>query len=57
MTKGDAPWELTKLRLCRDVFHCTPSQLRRERFTDIMEALRVLNAEAEALDIKRQLDS
>ena len=31
--------------LCRDVFHCTPSQLRAEDADDILAALACLEAE------------
>lgn len=44
-TNGTAPVEYTELVLCRDVFHCTPSQLRAESAEDIMAALACLEAE------------
>lgn len=31
--------------LCRDVFHCTPSQLRAEAAEDVLAALACLEAE------------
>jgi hypothetical protein len=48
LTNGPAPYELTLLRLCRDVYHCTPSQLRRESFVDILRDLEVMDIEAKA---------
>ena len=44
-TEGPAPVEYTELVLCRDVFHCTPSQLRAEDADDILAALACLEAE------------
>jgi len=44
-TKGPAPQEYTDLVLCRDVFHCTPSELRAEAAEDIMAALACIEAE------------
>jgi hypothetical protein len=41
------PPEYVELVLCRDVFHCTPSELRRESARDIMIALEILKAEAD----------
>jgi hypothetical protein len=36
------PPEMVKLWLCRDVYHCTPSQLRREKLSDILVDLTVI---------------
>jgi hypothetical protein len=44
-TKGPAPQEYTNLVLCRDVFHCTPSQLQAEAAEDILAALACIEAE------------
>ena len=41
-----APIEYLELILCRDVFHCTPSQLRAEDYRDVMAALQCLEVEA-----------
>ena len=44
-TNGPAPAEYTELYLCRDVFYCTPSQLRAEAAEDVLAALACLEAE------------
>ena len=44
-THSPAPVEYTELVLCRDVFHCTPSQLRAEDAEDILAALACIEAE------------
>lgn len=41
------------LVLCRDVYHCTPSQLRRENAADILQALEMLDAEAQVRERER----
>ena len=40
-----APTEYTTLVLCRDVYHCTPSQLRQESAEDVLAALLILDVE------------
>jgi len=45
-THGPPPQPYVDLMLCRDVFHCTPSQLRAEAADDIFSALACLEAEA-----------
>lgn len=45
-TSGPPPPEYVELVLCRDVFHCTPSQLRAEAADDIMAALACLDGES-----------
>lgn len=42
-----APAEYVDLVLCRDVYHCTPSQLDEEDAARVLEHLECLNAEAE----------
>lgn len=43
---GAVPWEVLELRLCRDIYHCTPTQLddvpwdRVNRHIIVMEAER-----------------
>lgn len=46
-TEDDAPIEYVALRLCRDVYHCLPSELKRERLDDIMAHLACLQIEAD----------
>ena len=43
----DLPWEYTEMRLCRDVYHCLPSELDEEDWPRIRAHLAVLQAEAE----------
>ena len=46
-TGGDnPPLEYLTLILCRDVYHCPPSVLRRERLSDVLPHLTCLRAEA-----------
>ena len=51
-TKGPPPWEYIELVLCRDVYHCRPSELREENFEDIMEHLACLDIEAKVRNSK-----
>lgn len=45
ITGKPAPWEYMILYLCRDVFHCTPSQLAREDMGLINRLLVCIQAE------------
>lgn len=45
-TSGPPPPEYTDLVLCRDVFHCTPSELAAQDADDILTTLALLEAEA-----------
>jgi hypothetical protein len=56
-TKSQAPPEYTELILCRDVFHCTPSQLRQEDAEDILSALACLEAEAKVRQAQEKADA
>jgi hypothetical protein len=47
-TGGPQPIELLELRLCRDVYHCTPSQLRRESAADVLAHLVCMEMEHKA---------
>lgn len=40
------PWEYTSLVLCRDVYHCRPSELRQEKIADVLPHLTCLGVEA-----------
>jgi len=51
---GDIPVEYLELILCRDVFHCRPSELKKERAVDILKALLCLQVEAEVLEAKKE---
>lgn len=51
-TKKPPPWEYVELVLCRDVYHCTPSQLRRENALDIIQTLAMLSIEAQVEQAK-----
>ena len=41
------PFEYTLMVLCRDVFHCTPSQVLAEDWDMVQDIITVLNAEEE----------
>jgi len=43
--RGNQPAEYTELLLCRDVYHCLPSELARERGADIQRHLSMMNVE------------
>jgi hypothetical protein len=51
---GSAPIELMRLTLCRDVYHCTPSQLRAEKLRDILVDLTVIGEQNRIAKIKEQ---
>lgn len=40
---GPAPYELISYVLCKDVYHCRPSELVQERVVDVMPHLTVHN--------------
>ena len=42
---GDPPWPYVELRLCRDVYHCTPSQLDEEDWDTVKTHLALMGAE------------
>jgi hypothetical protein len=46
-THGPQPPELLELRLCRDVYHCTPVQLAEVPLPTILAHLTCLHAEHE----------
>lgn len=41
----EMPWEYTEMVLCRDIYHCVPSQLDREDYERIMRHLDMYNTE------------
>jgi len=43
----DLPQEYLEMRLCRDVYHCLPSQLAQEAWADIRLHLAMMAAEKE----------
>ena len=45
--KTDAPWEVTEYRLCRYVYHCTPSELREQDASVIQAHLMIARLEEE----------
>jgi hypothetical protein len=51
-TDAPAPWEYVELVLCRDVFHCLPSQLRQENAQDIFGVLAMLEIEAQVREAR-----
>lgn len=42
------PWEYIEFRLCRDVFHCLPSELDDEPWENIRRTLAFIDAEVRA---------
>lgn len=50
----ELPWAYTELRLCRDVYHCTPSELDRQDADRIQMHIAIMNLEAEAEALHRQ---
>lgn len=47
-----APFEFVELQLCRDVYHCTRSQLDNEDWVDIAADLEMMKVEAEIAKLK-----
>jgi hypothetical protein len=39
------PMEYIELLFCRDIYHCTPSELRKERLADILLHLSLIESE------------
>jgi hypothetical protein len=42
---GDLPWEYVEMRLCRDVYHCLPSELDREDWGRVRMHMAMMEAE------------
>lgn len=51
--KREMPWEYVQLRLCRDVYHCTPSALDEEDWATVQTHLRLLDVEARAKEMMK----
>lgn len=49
-----APWEWTELYLCRDVYHCTPSELQQQDWATVQRHLLALEIEHEVKEAKRK---
>jgi hypothetical protein len=47
------PWEYIKLQLCRDVYHCTPSQLDKEDADVVFLHLEMMSTEQEVKDFNK----
>jgi hypothetical protein len=45
--QGEVPWEWLELTLCRDVYHCRPSELAEEDWATVSLHLKLLEAKAE----------
>jgi hypothetical protein len=45
--QGEIPWAWTELLLCRDVYHCRPSELYDEEWATVSTHLALLEAKAE----------
>lgn len=46
---GPPPWEYIEMVLCRDFYHCTPSELAKENASKAMRHLIIANYEAKYL--------
>jgi hypothetical protein len=49
---GEAPWAYVELVLCRDVYHCTPSALRREKAREVILHLTCMQIETKVQEAK-----
>jgi hypothetical protein len=45
--QGAVPWEWLELTLCKDVYHCRPSELAEEEWATVQLHLKLLEAKAE----------
>ena len=54
---GEVPWEYVELQLCRDIYHCLPSQLAREDYDTIQIHLFLMGVENEVEEFKKQVQS
>jgi len=50
-----APWAWICYVMCKDVYHCTPSQLKAERLADVMRDLNCRTVECENADLQHQI--
>jgi len=50
---GEPPWEFISLKLCREIYHCLPSQLGEEDWAEIEYHLYLLGVEAEVQQFQR----
>lgn len=46
------PWAWLELRLCRDVYHCTPSELAEQDWLTIATHIELMNIEAEVRQMR-----
>jgi hypothetical protein len=47
------PWEYVQLRLCRDIYHCTPSELDGQDWATVEAHLQIINTEEEIRRMKQ----
>lgn len=47
------PWEMIELYLCRDVYHCSPSELDRQDPARVFAHLEALDGEMTARKLSR----
>lgn len=52
MGEGQPPLEYVNLVLCRDIYHCLPSELRTEAVGDIMRTLACIDVEARVNNLR-----
>ena len=54
---GQAPAAYVRLLLCREVYHCTPSQIKREKLRDILQDLACMEVEGQKRRVDEQVRS
>jgi hypothetical protein len=52
--KRALPWAWNEFRLCRDIYHCTPSELDEQEWDRVRVHIAIFNIEAEAEELRRQ---
>ena len=53
--KAPQPPELLELRLCRDVYHCTPTELAQQPLETVLDHLTCLQIEHEVRELRAQI--
>lgn len=49
------PWEYIELTLCRDIYHCTPTELDEQEWERVMAHLDMYNIEMENKNMREQV--
>ena len=53
-TTGPQPWPYLELTLCRDVYHCTPTELAQQPLATIASHLVCMDVEAQVAKRRRK---